>query len=63
MTIFTKQANHSGDANGERPDAGGSQPHPEKPSAVPAADAVAREVTREYVERVNRYLARPDVVR
>ena len=50
-------------ADAERPDHGGAQPHPEKKETESVVDDTRREATRRYVERVDRYLARPDVQR
>ena len=48
--------------NAERPDQDEAQPHPEKSIYESRANDAAREATRRYVERVDRYLARPDVI-
>ena len=49
-------------ANVERPDHAGSQPRPKKSETESVVDNANREATRRYVERVDRYLARPDVL-
>jgi hypothetical protein len=63
MHTHAKDDSSPASANHERPDAGNPQPHPEKSTKSPRAEDAAREATRRYVERVDRYLARPDVVR
>lgn len=62
MEIYTNVDGSQVCANAERPDHDGPQPYPEKPKTGSHVDDAAREATRRYVERVDRYLARPDVI-
>ena len=63
MDICTNDDGAELSASAERPDPDWPQPHPEKPNAQALSDDAAREATRCYVERVDRYLARPDVLK
>ncbi len=63
MEIYAEGDSAQLSANAERPDHAGSQPHPEKSETKSVVDDTHREATRRYVERVDRYLARPDVLR
>jgi hypothetical protein len=58
----TKDNGYQLGANVERPDSDAVQPNPEKSADKSVAEAAARDATRRYVERVDRYLARPDVM-
>ena len=50
-------------SDAELPADGSAQERPEKSNAFARVDDQAREATRRYVERVDRYVARPDVLR
>ena len=63
MEIDPRDDSSQQSADAERPDPGGTQPYPEKNETEAVVDDTKREATRRYVERVDRYLARPDVQR
>lgn len=63
MEIYTKDGGSQVHANAERPIHGSPQPHPEKPKAESFEDGAVREATSRYVEQVDRYLERPEVLR
>ena len=62
MNNGTNEDRSSLGMNAERPDQDAAQPDPEKSIYESPANDAAREATRRYVERVDRYLARPDVI-
>ena len=63
MEIYMKDGGSPVSTNAEWSDQGSPQPHPEKPQADSFEADAMREATRRYVERVDRYLARPEVMR
>ena len=63
METYVKDDGSQAVANSERPDNDRTEPHPEKSKTESLVGERAREATRRYVERVDRYLARPDVIR
>ena len=62
MDICTPVDRFQVGANPERPSYDKTQPRPEKLNAERFADAAARDWMWRYLERVDRYLARPDVL-
>jgi len=63
MDICTRDHGAQPGVNAERPDDESTQTYAEKSTVDSLSDDAAREATRLYVERVDRYLARPDVIR
>ena len=62
MATYVKDDVSQAVANSERPDNDRTEPHPEKSKTESLVGEGAREATRRCVERVDRYLARPDVI-
>lgn len=62
MDICTPVDSFQVGANPERPSHDKTQPRPEKLNTERLADVAARDSMRRYLERVDRYLARPEVL-